>query len=237
VQRCHRRQPHCVRHLPERLHAPRRRLQRRERLDPSDGVESCNGIDDDCDLATDEGVLLTYYRDSDGDGFGALAMPTTACSAPRCYVVLGTDCADTNAALNPAAAERCDGVNNDCDATTDEGCMCTDGASMPCGTSSVGVCRRGTQACISGTWSACAGNVEPRYRPSPAMASTTTTATERVRRGADATCYADADGDAYGTGVPLTLCRNTARPTFGNCPVGYTGPRATATMETRWCVR
>src|SRR5207249_2875960 len=32
--------------------------------------ESCNSIDDDCNGVTDEGVLVTFYHDFDGDGYG-----------------------------------------------------------------------------------------------------------------------------------------------------------------------
>ncbi len=30
--------------------------------------EICNGVDDDCDGEVDEGFIVTYYRDADGDG-------------------------------------------------------------------------------------------------------------------------------------------------------------------------
>ena len=60
--------------------------------------EVCNGLDDDCDPATDEGV------DSDGDG-------ATICDG---------DCADTDATSSPGGVEVCDGADNDCDLATDE---------------------------------------------------------------------------------------------------------------------
>ena len=64
-------------------------------------TEVCNGIDDDCDSQIDEGVLLTFYQDSDMDGFGNPAVSQMACSAPAGYVADNTDCDDTNSAINP----------------------------------------------------------------------------------------------------------------------------------------
>ncbi|MBM3447754.1 MAG: T9SS type A sorting domain-containing protein [Bacteroidetes bacterium] len=87
-------------------------------------IEICNGIDDDCDSNIDEGVLMTYYLDSDGDGFGGTTS-TTGCSAPNGYVSSSTDCNDTNSAVNPGATEVCNSIDDDCDGTTDEGCPST----------------------------------------------------------------------------------------------------------------
>ena len=84
-------------------------------------TEVCNGIDDDCDVLVDEGVLLTFFADADGDGFGDAGVTTQACSAPSGFVANSGDCNDANAAINPAAAEVCDGQDNDCDTAVDEG--------------------------------------------------------------------------------------------------------------------
>src|SRR5262249_47340910 len=53
--------------------------------------EACNGIDDDCDGAIDNGVLLTFYRDADGDGYGGTTT-ATGCSAPAGFVAASGDC-------------------------------------------------------------------------------------------------------------------------------------------------
>jgi len=84
-------------------------------------TEVCNGIDDDCDTLVDEGVLLTFFQDADGDGFGNASVTTLACSAPPGFVSNSGDCNDGNAAVNPAAAEMCNGIDDDCDGNTDEG--------------------------------------------------------------------------------------------------------------------
>ncbi len=56
--------------------------------------EICDGIDNDCDGDIDEGVLLTFYADTDEDGFGDATVTELACSAPAGFVADNTDCDD-----------------------------------------------------------------------------------------------------------------------------------------------
>ncbi len=87
------------------------------------GIELCNGIDDDCDTVVDEddaSDTRTWYADADADGYGDAAAPTLACAAPAGTVASSDDCDDTNGAISPGAAELCNGVDDDCDATIDE---------------------------------------------------------------------------------------------------------------------
>ncbi len=82
-------------------------------------TEVCNGKDDNCSGQIDEGVSLTFYRDADSDGYGDPLAALQACSAPVGYVTNNTDCLDTNAAVNPGAAEiTYDGIDNDCNPLT-----------------------------------------------------------------------------------------------------------------------
>jgi hypothetical protein len=85
-------------------------------------AEVCNGIDDNCNGLTDDGlVFVTYYADVDGDGFGNAAVSVSTCDgAPVGYVVDNTDCDDNNAAINPAAIEICNGIDDDCNGLTDD---------------------------------------------------------------------------------------------------------------------
>ncbi|MDD5109977.1 MAG: putative metal-binding motif-containing protein [Patescibacteria group bacterium] len=84
-------------------------------------VEICDNVDNDCDGSTDEGC------DDDRDGrcdarMAKAAVIVTACSRTPAAAVVGDDCDDAKATVNPDAVEICDNVNNDCDGSTDEGC-------------------------------------------------------------------------------------------------------------------
>ena len=81
--------------------------------------ETCDTRDNDCDADIDEGVLLTFYRDVDADGYGDTSDTAYACVAPAGYVAPDGDCDDSEAATSPAMTEIClDGIDNDCDGTS-----------------------------------------------------------------------------------------------------------------------
>jgi hypothetical protein len=71
-------------------------------------AESCDGFDNDCDGAVDEGCATC----TDGDHDGHFAQET--CGG-------AVDCDDTRATTRPGAPEACDALDNDCDGGTDEG--------------------------------------------------------------------------------------------------------------------
>jgi len=58
---------------------------------------------------------VDWYYDADGDGYGDASDPLSSCEALAGYSRTGDDCDDTNAAVNPGAAEVCDGGDEDCD--------------------------------------------------------------------------------------------------------------------------
>jgi hypothetical protein len=84
-------------------------------------TELCDGIDNDCDTEVDEGVkdTITYYADSDRDGYGS-DVTKEACSPPDGYVLNSDDCNDFNNTVHPDADEYCNGVDDDCDLAIDE---------------------------------------------------------------------------------------------------------------------
>jgi hypothetical protein len=88
-------------------------------------TETCDELDNNCDGNVDEGALLTFYADSDGDGVGLAASTIAACAAPMGYVAVSGDCDDDAAAIFPGADEVCDGLDNNCDGAVDEGVLLT----------------------------------------------------------------------------------------------------------------
>ena len=96
------------------------------RADVNPGAaEVCDGTtDEDCDtLVDDDDSSVTgtsaWYADGDADGFGG-ATSVAACVAPAGHLATSTDCDDAAAAVNPAAAEACNGVDDDCDTLVDD---------------------------------------------------------------------------------------------------------------------
>ncbi|MGB0639196.1 MAG: MopE-related protein [Myxococcota bacterium] len=86
-----------------------------ETINP-DASETCNELDDNCDGSIDEEVTITYYADSDGDGYGDSSATVQACSTPDGFANTDDDCDDTLDMVNPGAEEICDdGLDNDCD--------------------------------------------------------------------------------------------------------------------------
>jgi hypothetical protein len=111
------------------------------------GTETCNGMDDDCDGMTDEGVVQAC-----GSSIGTCRMGTQACSAGSFGMCTG--------GVTPIAEICGNGLDDDCNELVDDGCSCTNGQTQPCG-SGVGTCVRGTQTCAMGVWGACAGGTGP----------------------------------------------------------------------------
>jgi len=101
-------------------------------------AETCNGLDDDGDGLIDEGLPVGDFSiDADLDGFFLCAPPAVA-----------SDCNDGNAAINPAASEACNGLDDDCDGTADEG---NPGGGVGCTVDGqLGVCANGVTECFEG---------------------------------------------------------------------------------------
>ncbi len=83
-------------------------------------TEICDGLDNDCDGLADNAGDTLFYTDGDGDGHGDPDTGVPGCGSSQGQVALGDDCDDTDPATYPGADERCDGLDNDCDADVDE---------------------------------------------------------------------------------------------------------------------
>ncbi len=83
--------------------------------------ENCDQRDNDCDGQVDEGIATSqFFADDDNDGFGDPSRPVQSCGFFVGISSNDEDCNDENSAVNPNAAEICDGIDNDCDGEIDE---------------------------------------------------------------------------------------------------------------------
>lgn len=227
-------------------------------------AEACNGLDDDCDGVTDDGVGDTWFPDLDNDSFGAGSTSVVACMQPAGYAQGDADCNDNDAAIHPGAGEVCGaaGVDEDCDGMINEGCACTLGSTIACcggrgvqtctdvgagpvnGACSVvaaaetcngvdddcdGLVDEGVCVVVpdSGTAITDGGNVTPDAGPVCVPATETCNGVDDdcdglVDENLKIACLGDADNDLYATSAAVTqLCPNSARPAAGNCPLNY----------------
>jgi hypothetical protein len=84
-----------------------------------DGYAACEDCDDS---SADVTSPSTWYIDYDNDGYGSAAYTQLSCGQPLGWADNAEDCDDLNSNVNPLAAEECDGVDNNCDGSVDEGC-------------------------------------------------------------------------------------------------------------------
>jgi len=104
-------------------------------------AETCNGLDDDCDGTVDDGVPTGA---SCSAGIGACARTGTT----LCVSGALTGC---SAVAGAPGTETCNGLDDDCDGTVDDGVP----TGAPC-SSGVGACARtGTTLCVGGALTGC----------------------------------------------------------------------------------
>jgi len=87
--------------------------------------ETCDGLDNDCNLIADDNALdaWVWHPDGDGDGFGNgdPSEELRSCDTPPGYVLNGDDCDDGRASSNPAnPVEICNGEDDNCSGQVDE---------------------------------------------------------------------------------------------------------------------
>ncbi len=141
----------------------------------------CNGRDNNCDGDVDgDGCVCTDGLMSEcGFSIGECEKGTRVCE-------LGAWSECTGGV--PAAEEQCNGLDDDCNGTVDEGCPCEPGGTQRCGVDE-GACTAGTQQCVDGAWSLCEGAAGP---------------SEELCNGVDDDCDGIADNAPTDVGAPCT---------------------------------
>ncbi|MFH1455790.1 MAG: putative metal-binding motif-containing protein [archaeon] len=121
---------------------------------------TCNdGLDNDCDGYFD----CTDPNCVDQEGCACTDEDTQQCGDSDIGICLygvetcsNSGWGDCEGAVY-AETEYCNTLDDDCDGSTDEGCVCTIGETKNCGTD-VGACSSGVQYCDNGLWSICSGS-------------------------------------------------------------------------------
>ncbi len=145
--------------------------------DPSTGKgmeEVCDLRDNDCDGMVDEQTAQTvWYLDRDGDGWGI----DRGTALARCEPIPGRsanlgDCDDTDNRVHPTALETCNGIDDNCNGTTDESsdyqCQLTNALSLcKSGACAVLSCYPGHGDCDGQAKNGCECSVVVAPLPSP----------------------------------------------------------------------
>ena len=159
-------------------------------------LEVCNLVDDDCSGSVDDSAVdaLDWYRDADNDGYGNASISIVYCSEPSGYTADATDCDDSSNDIYPGNIEWCDGEDNDCTGSSDDGDYDADGYDV------CADCDDGNASLNPGEPEVCDGDDND--------------CDGVVDDGLGTTYYADTDGDGYGNSASSTSACSGA-------PAGY----------------
>ena len=171
-------------------------------------TEVCDGIDNHCDGAIDEGLEQIWYQDADSDGFGDGAILLSTCEAPGGYVENGDDCDDAIGSVYPGALELCtDLIDRDCDGLV--GAVDADGdgvaACEDCNDSDPAISPSATEICdaadVDEDCDGLSDDADPSVDPD----------TQNV-------IWTDSDGDGYGEDLTVVIsCEGTGAAQGGDC--------------------
>ena len=180
------------------------------------GTEICNGQDDDCDGVTDEGC------DDDVDGYCDASIQLVG--SPAVCPKGGGDCNDADAAIHPSATEKCNNLDDNCTAGTDEGCDDDKDSYCDAGMTTAGtptVCPKGGGDCNDTTSAV-----------NPGIAEKCNDIDDNCAAGTDEGCDDDTDGfcDANMVLVDIPkVCPKSTSQLLKDCndAVGQVNPSAT----------
>ena len=184
--------------------------------------------DGDCD-DTDEDYNpdLIWYQDADGDFRGDPNSTMTSCTEPTGYVSNASDCDDGNSYAWTGNVESCDGYDNDCDGSIDEGVtntyyvdadddgygstvQTTEDCSVPVGyVATAGDCDDSCATCFPGNPETCDGFDNDCDGDS-----------DEQNASGCLTYYQDVDNDGYGTTTSVCSCSpegDFTTTTSGDC--------------------
>lgn len=125
-------------------------------------ADSCAiaGDDSDCDGLPNEGCTCvdgTTQQCGSMTDLGICAFGTSTCAGGAFGPCVG--------AVAPSPRDTClRGDDSNCNGIPNEGCVCIDGDTQPCGPAAVGICRGGIRTCSNGIFGECVGAVNASQR-------------------------------------------------------------------------